>query len=291
MSKRASDDYWDERESPNTITGPEEFRGGASLAIFCTQTGLGAAAQRRLVDEWCSVLPTLNSVTHIWFHSRVPQRLFEAACRVPSLIGIWIKWSGIEDLEPLSSMKGLSALYLGSSTKITSIDPLVRMTGLKHLNLENLKLIKDLSPLSRLSALRQLSAIGAFPDAAWEVDSLEPIGQLTCLEYFNMGMLRPKSLSLRPLAGLKKLRFLGLDNRLPMSEYAWLSRRLPSTECMRFKPYVPVGKDWGIQCRKCKSSKDVVLVTGKGGPHLCKKCDAPKLAKYVAAYEEASNAL
>jgi hypothetical protein len=165
------------------------------------------------------------------------------------------------------------------------------MTGLKHLNLENLKLIKDLSPLSRLSALRQLSAMGAFPDTAWEVDSLEPIGKLTSLEYFTMGMLRPKSLSLRPLAGLKKLRFLGLDNRLPMSEYAWLSRRLPSTECMRFAPYVPVGKSWSMECRKCKASTEVVLVTGKGGPYLCMKCDAAKLSKYVAAYDEASNAL
>ena len=291
MSKRASDDYWDERESPRAITRPEEFRGGSSVAVFCTQTGLGAAAQRRLVDEWCSTLPTLNSVTHVWFHSKVPQALFEAACQMPSVDGIWIKWSGIEDLEPLSTMKRLSALHLGSSARITSIDPLVRLPKLKYLNLENLKLIKDLSPLSRLSTLTQLSTTGAFPNTAWEVDSLEPIGELTSLEYFTMGMLRPKSLSLRPLAGLKRLRFLGLDNRLPMSEYAWLSRRLPNTECMRFAPYVPVAKSWGIECRKCKSSKDVVLVTGKGGPHLCTRCDAAKLANHVAAYEEASNAL
>lgn len=259
------------------------------MAVCCTQTGLPAAEQRRLVAQWCEVLPTLTSVTHLWFHSKVPQPLFEAACRMPSLIGLWIKWSGIQDLEPLVAFKRLSAFHLGSSTGVTSIDPLARMPALRQLSLENLKLITDLSPLAQLKGLKQLSAIGAFGGSAWQVESLAPLGRLTSLEWLDIGMLRPKSQSLRPLESLKKLRFLGLDNRLPMTEYAWLSRRLPKADCIRFSPYDPVGKSLGIACRKCKRPNDVVLVTGKGGPFLCTKCDAARLSKYVAAFEEARN--
>lgn len=289
MGKREGTDYWDSRESPDTIMRPDEYPGGASLAVFCTQTALSATEQRRLVDDWCTVLPTLDAVTHVWFHSKVPQRLFDAACRMPKLSGLWIKWSAIEDLEALAGTKHLRAMHLGSSTRIRSIAPLASVAKLECLTLENLKLICDLSPLALLPRLRELGAQGAFPDTAWEVESIAPIGELTSLQSLTMGMLRPKNASLRPLAGLKNLRFLGLDNRLPMPEYAWLSRRLPHTQCMRFAPHSPVGDAWGIKCRQCKASKDMVLITGKGGPHLCTKCDAAKVAAYVAAFEQAAH--
>ena len=124
---------------------------------------------------------------------------------MPSLTGLWIKWSGIVNLEPLLDLKRIFALHLGSSTGVTSIDVLGKMATLKQLSLENLKVIKDLSPLSRLSGLKQLGTVGAFPDTVWEVETLEPLGELKSLEYFTMGMLRPNDRSLRPLANLTKL--------------------------------------------------------------------------------------
>lgn len=282
--------YWADRESPKSVTEPDEFHGGSELAVSCTQTALKAGEQRRLVARWCEALPTLGAVTHLWFQSRVPQELLDAACRMPNLVGLFIKWSGIRSIESLPALRKLTALHIGSSTGIRSIEPLVLMKGLRHLSLENIKRVKDLAPLARLQGLRQLSTIGSFPDTHWEVETLEPMGKLASLEYLNLAMLRPKSKSLRPLGSLSTLRFLGLDNRLPMAEYAWLSRRLPHTECRRFAPYVHLGDSWGIECRKCKSSKNMVQVTGKGGPFLCEKCDSARLSKYVDAFKVAANA-
>lgn len=89
--RKNSDDYWDALKSPKSITYPKEYAGGEHLAILGSQTSLGAAEQRRLVEQWCEMLPGLNAVTHVWFHSKVPQSLFDAACRMPRLSGLWIK--------------------------------------------------------------------------------------------------------------------------------------------------------------------------------------------------------
>lgn len=166
------------------------------------------------------------------------------------------------------------------------------MSQLKHLVLESPSRITDLKPLGRMTQLSELSAIGSVVGKPWKVKSLDPLGELTSLEYLSIGKLQPERTSLRPLAKLTRLRFLGMDNHFPMEEYARLSKRLPKTECMRFAPYDSgAGKAWKVECRTCGRFDNVVLVTGKRGRWLCQVCDSDKVAAVEAAFEGAGNAL
>jgi hypothetical protein len=78
-------DFWTREPqrsmAPVSIRSPNDYDGGEALAISCIQTELPAREQRRLVERWCSELPGLSRVCWLWFHSRVPQELFEAVRR------------------------------------------------------------------------------------------------------------------------------------------------------------------------------------------------------------------
>src|SRR5689334_775216 len=104
---------------PSTIRSPEQYDGSECVSIACTQTALPAKAQKNLVRRWCETLPGMSAVRFVWFQSKVPQELFEAACRMPRLEGLYVKWSSIASIEPLLEPAGLRYLHLGSSPAIT----------------------------------------------------------------------------------------------------------------------------------------------------------------------------
>src|SRR5258706_4456735 len=89
--------YWRPESNfpPSVVARPEDFVGTDRLNVACTQTALPAREQRALVRAWCDILPSLKGIRFLWFSSRVPQDLFDAACRVAELEGFYIKWSGI----------------------------------------------------------------------------------------------------------------------------------------------------------------------------------------------------
>ena len=96
------DDQW----PPPVIQSPDQMVDGSRLAIWCTQT------QRALVRTWCQVLPTLRGLEHLWFHTRVPQALFDAACEVPGLKSLNVKWSGIKSVAAIEHATSLQYLVL-----------------------------------------------------------------------------------------------------------------------------------------------------------------------------------
>ncbi|MGI8924422.1 MAG: hypothetical protein ACR2HJ_10360, partial [Fimbriimonadales bacterium] len=57
--------------------------------------------QRRLVREWCQFLPRADSLKGLFFTSRTSQGMFEAACLIPRLEKLSVKWSSIKDLSPI----------------------------------------------------------------------------------------------------------------------------------------------------------------------------------------------
>ena len=92
--------YWYPSENwpPKSVQEPGEIRTDGRLSVSCTQTSRSANDQRKLVARWCDTLPNLRGVRHLWLCSRVPQRLFDAACQVPGLESLYIKWGGIKKL-------------------------------------------------------------------------------------------------------------------------------------------------------------------------------------------------
>jgi len=199
--------YWDRRRGfpPDHVESPEQLkRPRKNLCVVCTQLDMPASAQRKLVNAWCELLPILKTVEHLWFLSRVPQDLFDAACQVPKLKGLYIKWSGVKNIEAVASARHLRYFHLGDSAQLQSIDCLSSMQQLRWLDLANIKRIDRLDPIAKLRKLEGLSVDGG----TWttqRVATLEPIGKLTSLRYLSIVNLRAADKTLRPLFRLRKL--------------------------------------------------------------------------------------
>jgi hypothetical protein len=198
--------YWkpQDRFPPPAITRPQEFAGGDRLTVACTQTDLSAREQRGLVRDWCDTLPTLKGIKLLWFSSRVSQNLFDAACRVPGLEGLYIKWSGITDLSSIEHLLELRYFHLGQSASLKSISPLARELNLRWLGLELLSHVRDLEPLAQLRGLEGLSLEGSM-GKAWSVKSLAPVGALINLRYLSIANLRAEDRSLAGIFSLSQL--------------------------------------------------------------------------------------
>ena len=192
--------YWkpQDRFPPPAITRPQEFAGGDRLTVACTQTDFPAREQRALVREWCDALPTLKGIKLLWFSSRVSQDLFDAACRVPGLEGLYIKWSGIKDLSSVEHSSELRYFHLGQYASVKSISPLAGKLNLRWLGLELLSHVRDLEPLAQLTGLEGLSLEGSM-STTWRVKSLAPVGALINLRYLSIANLRSED---RTLAGI-----------------------------------------------------------------------------------------
>lgn len=228
-SKDIVDGFWRHRPEddfpPPSVQRPEEYDGAERLNLACTQTELPQHRQRRLVEAWCEALPSLTKLRFLWISTRVSQALFEAACRVPRLEGLYVKWGAIDDLSPIVRRLGLRFLHIGSAPGITSIECLSELRGLEVLELENLHRVPDLSAVGRLPDLEGLALYGG--EKGWRVPDLAPLSRLASLRYLFLVRLRPADRSLRPLYYLDHLRTLRLDPAWPLDEVLDLQVRRP----------------------------------------------------------------
>jgi hypothetical protein len=220
--------YWKpaSRFPPPAVVRPEEFDGSDRLCIACTQTNLPARRQREIVSAWCDVLPKLKGIRFLWFSSRVPQDLFDAACRVPGLDGLYIKWSGIKDVSSIEFSQSLRYFHLGQSSQVESIEPLANCSNLQWLGLELLSRINNVNPIGRLAALEGLSLEGSM-GTTWRVESLSPVGRLSNLRYLSIANVRATDKSLSGLFPLHQLETFHHANWWNTDELAEIKRRNP----------------------------------------------------------------
>lgn len=212
---------------PTLISYPEQFQGGEKLNLVCTQLDLSSYQQKKLVEKWCSILPELSGVKILWFRSRVNQALFEAACQMVNLEGLWIKWSGIETIGSITKLENLKFLDIGSSAQVESIEPFRKMKGLRVLGIENFKKIKKLDPIGELTQLEGLSVSGS----VWttqRVESLEPLSKLTNLRYLILINLRSEDNTLLPIAKISSLEHLQTSWWWKADEFRYLRDELPN---------------------------------------------------------------
>lgn len=266
---------------PRSIVDPSDYDGNDKLRLSFDLGAVDEAQKKRVIAQWCKVLPTLSALRwlSLWSHVTPPQ--FEAACRLPALECLQVKWSNVRRLDSIEALQSLRYLHIGSSTKIESIAPLAALQKLRLLEIENFKLIADFSPLLQLTGLESLVVTGSL----WtrqDVGSLDAFARMTWLKHLAIDTTRVTSL--RPLAALTGLETLDLGGRLPMAEYAWLSAKLPGTDCRWFRPWLDLAGSGIGRCATCGNDSKVML-TGKGAPVLCSGCDQAKLAKHAAAFE------
>ncbi|MGH8494411.1 MAG: hypothetical protein ACRERR_15090 [Moraxellaceae bacterium] len=276
--------FWQHRPTknfpPRAIRDPEQWHeqgaGGERLSLACTQTDLSATEQKKLIRRWCELLPTLKDVRFLWFHSRVSPELFKAACQMPALEGLYVKWSGITDFTPITQRAGsLRYLHIGSSPSLAPLEVLGELPLLEWLELENVRAAANLEFVSPLKNLRGLGLHGDTNSLkSLKVKSLAPLAGLDKLTWLSMAALRSEDESLGPLATLPSLRYLLINNHFPWQEYAKLAGLRPDIDCDRFTP-VSEPVEW-TSCKKCKQ-KTMVMLTGKGMPMLCLGCDSKNI--------------
>ena len=215
---------------PKSITNLNEYVKNERLNLNITQqVELSNYEQSRLVKKWCEVLPKLSEIKYIWFTSKVNQKTFDAVCKMQSLEGIWIKWSGIKNIENITKLKSLKHFHLGSSSQIEDISALGKMDSLKTLELENLKNISDFNPISKCSELKGLAIEGSI----WTtqlINDLKPIKKLKDLKYLSLMNTSIKDGSLTPLLKLKNLKRFDSSLKFPPEEI----NRLKSIKSLEF---------------------------------------------------------
>ena len=282
--------YWGEwvksGREPRTVRHPADYTGGDTLSIVCTQLDLPAKAQRQLVHDWCEALPRLTGLRTLWFHSRVPQDLFDAACAVPGLEGLWIKWSGVRSLDAVSAARSLRYLHIGQSGGIESTAPLSALDTLAWLQIGGTAKCPTLDFVAPLTQLRGFGFVGG-DGKPLLVPTLEPLAAHTRLEWLHLGAIKVSDGSLSPLGDLQGLRWLGLPNHFALQEFAWLSTRLAHTACDWLAPFACFHRSV-FPCPACRT-RCRVMTTGKGSKLLCPACDNARLARQVQAFEAAAH--
>lgn len=280
------DPYWYHRPAldfpPRTVRDPVDYDGGERLSLSITQTTLKPGQQKALVREWCALLPKLANVHTLWFHTKVTQEIFEAACAMPNLEGLYIKWSAITSLVPIVGLKRLAHLHLGGAPSATHIEAVAQLPALVSLDITNVRAAGDLRFLQGLPKLRELWVGGDSNSLKpLMIASLEPLTALRELELLTLTTVRLADGSLAPLAELPRLTHLGLANTFPMEEYARLAGQRPDIQCDRFEP--SYGPNESLRCKSC-GEYSLFALTGKGKPWLCQHCDAERLALHNAGF-------
>lgn len=225
--------YWDADHNwpPTAITDLDCYKPCTVLNLNITQLTISHSEQKKLISQWCKELPRLTTVKYLWFCSRVNQEMFEAACEMENLEGLYIKWSGIKQIESLLKLKKLRHLHLGSSGQIESIKVFRNINWLTTLNLEQLNKVSDFTDLAGMTALEGLGLDGSIWTAQ-NIDSLQPIGQLTRLKYLTLTNTRAKDKSLDPILNLRELVRFNSSRNYPETEFEKL-KCLPNLKYYR----------------------------------------------------------
>ena len=212
--------------APPVWTHLDELTDSERICVACTQTGLPASKQASLVREWCKVLPTLHHVRTLLLTTRVPQALFDAACRMPNLEDLWIKWSGLTNINAIQGLPTLRCFHLGSSTGLRSIHPLAELAQLEWLGLETLRRIRTIEPVGALAQLVGLTLQGSMW-SNWKVRTLMPLSSMNGLRYLALDGLRADDRTLAPLFHLRSLETLILAKWWDQEEVQEVRRRNP----------------------------------------------------------------
>jgi Leucine-rich repeat (LRR) protein len=187
-----------------SVCAKTRYQPSETLVLNITQLAISSYRQNKNIERWCRELPNLEEVKSLWFVSRVNQKMFDAACRMPNLEGLFIKWSGIKNIDNLRLLKKIQHFHLGSSSQVESIEVVGEMDSLVTLDLQQLNRISDFNIISELTSLEGLGIDGS----VWTtqtIDTLKPLANLRNLKYLTLINTRIKDKSFDPILNLTEL--------------------------------------------------------------------------------------
>src|SRR5689334_11085561 len=108
---------------PRSVDEVADHDGGDRLTLKLHDLSAEAtpARKKKAIAEACAQLPRLTGVRALRLWTHVTPPLFEAACAMPRLEALVVKWSNLRDLAPIRALSHLRYLFIGSSTRIESI--------------------------------------------------------------------------------------------------------------------------------------------------------------------------
>ncbi len=220
--------YWGEKWQtlPDPIREVKEYQGEDTLGVSCTQLLGTMTYKQRIVSEWCEAMPHLGAVKTLCFHTRVNQRLFDAACLMPNLEALYVKWGGIKSVASLLGCTKLRVLHLGSNPGIQDIDQLQNLFQLQALQIEN---VPGASHLEFVAGLANLEILG-IDGSMWStqfVESLEPLKNLPHLKYLSLINTKVRNGGLLPLLHIKSLVNIRTSLFFTAEDFAALRSGLP----------------------------------------------------------------
>lgn len=245
------------------------------------------AGRIRLVSKAKNIdkLPAFPKLKSLWCFDIAAHQL-EAVCNCAALESLYIDNLKTGDISALRQLTDLTVLGLERCSKLTSLAGLAELKSLQGLGITHFKNVHDLAPLGRMTGLRALAVAGSIW-TTMRVASLQPLEELHALEFLHLTNIKPDDGSLKPLGRLTSLKKLEIANFYPTSEFAWLARRLQSTECQWFRPYIEVSN---LTCKKCGAAS-MAMLTGIGTTMACMVCDKPRVEKHIREWTIASNAV
>lgn len=230
--------YWrpDLAWPPDAISSLVELNSSQKVNLCITQLSISSSKQKELVKKWCNTFPKLENIKYVWFNSKVTQDIFDAACEIPNLEGLYIKWSSITNLNSFSRCSYLKHIWIGESPKIESIDPLTNLKKLVTLELERLDKISDFNELYSLKSLEGLGINGSMYNAQ-NILTLSGIEQLEKLSYLTVYNTKIQDNTFAPLLKLQNLIRFNSSWNYPESEFLKL-KLIPSLK------YGNIETDW-----------------------------------------------
>lgn len=212
--------YWDTEAKfpPKSIIRVEDYYPKSKLNLSITQLDTVPKVQKKIVEQWCELLPCLADVKFLWLSSKVSQNIFDAVCKMPNLEGLYIKWSSIKDISNLKQLKHLKHLHIGSSAQVESIEVLSDLDKLVTLEIENFKKIVDFNPISSLVKLQGLGIDGSIWTAQ-KLTSLKPVENLSRLKYLTLLNTKILDKSFEPVLKLKNLVRFNASWNYPEAEF------------------------------------------------------------------------
>jgi hypothetical protein len=186
-------------------------------------------------------------------------------------------------LEPVRQLRELDLL------DPETLDGLDRLQQRESLMLYALPQIKSFDTVGKLANLRTLM-ISTPPgyDASrkcYEVETLEPLAQLSHLERLTMRGILPATGRLDPIRRIKSLRHVDISHvyAFDIEDYARLARALPAAEGHCLQPVFEA--HWTGVCSRCGSRKVALTAPPpRTARTACPVCHAARIARHLAAW-------
>ena len=190
-----------------------------------------------------------------------------------------------KDLTILETLDKSETIILNWNTKSTSLWDISKNKSLKTLEITDFSKLEEVDQLSLATQISNLT-LGGGHDKPLKIKTIRPLEGLKNLKYLCLTNLKIADDTLHPIGQLKNLELLEISNQFETKEYAWLATRLPNTKCKMFQAT--------NSCNIVGADNKLVwdtMITGRKKSFLLSTKDQVKIDKYIKDFEKLKNEL